>query len=47
MQWFVMLADAPHLDARYPVLGRVVEGMNTVDRLMIGDVFEEVTVSEP
>ncbi|MFO0627203.1 MAG: peptidylprolyl isomerase [Polyangiales bacterium] len=47
MQWFVMLADAPHLDARYPVLGEVVEGMNTVDRLMIGDVFEEVTVSEP
>lgn len=47
MQWFVMLADAPHLDARYPVLGQVVEGMNTVDRLMIGDVFEEVTVSEP
>lgn len=47
MQWFVTLADAPHLDARYPVLGQVVEGMNTVDRLMIGDVFEEVTVSEP
>jgi len=47
MQLFVMLADAPHLDARYPWIGTVTEGMTTVDRLMIGDVIEEVTVLEP
>ncbi len=43
MQWFVMLADAANLDARYPIVGAVTEGMITVDRMMIGDVFEEVT----
>ena len=47
MQVFVMLADAPYLDARYPWIGEVTEGMTTVDRLMIGDVIEEVTVLEP
>ncbi|MEZ4393191.1 MAG: peptidylprolyl isomerase [Polyangiales bacterium] len=32
MQWFVMLADAPSLDARYPWIGTVTEGMSVVDR---------------
>lgn len=47
MQLFVMLADAPHLDARYPWIGEVSEGMTVVDRLMIGDLIEDVTVLEP
>ena len=42
MQFFVMTADAPHLDARYPWIGRVVEGMEVVDELMAGDVIERV-----
>lgn len=47
MQWFVMLADAPALDARYPVIGHVTEGMNTIDRIMEGDLIEEVTLEAP
>ncbi len=40
MQFFIVTADAPHLDARYPWIGRVVEGMEIVDELMEGDVIE-------
>lgn len=42
MQFFVMLADAPHLDARYPQIGRVVEGMSVAERWMIGDTLQRV-----
>ena len=42
MQFFVMTADAPHLDARYPWIGRVVAGMEVIDELMAGDVIERV-----
>ena len=42
MQFFVMLADAPHLDGRYPYIGRVVEGMSVADRWMIGDTLQRV-----
>lgn len=43
MQWFVVLGDAPHLDARYPYLGRVVEGMDVVDRWMEEDTITRIT----
>ena len=42
MQFFFTLADSPHLDARYPNIGHVVEGMELVDELMQGDVIEQV-----
>jgi cyclophilin family peptidyl-prolyl cis-trans isomerase len=42
MQFFIVTADAPHLDAHYPYLGHVVEGMEVVDELMIGDGIERV-----
>ena len=42
MQFFVVTADAPHLDARYPWIGRVTEGMEIVDELMEGDAIERV-----
>ena len=34
-EFFISLSDAPWLDGRYTVIGRVVEGMETADR--IGD----------
>lgn len=37
MQLFVVTADAPHLDARYPWVGRVVRGIDAVDGLLPGD----------
>ena len=42
MQFFIVTADAPHLDANYPYIGRVVEGIETADELMVGDVIRRV-----
>ncbi len=32
-QFFIMHADAPHLDGQYAAFGRVIEGMDTVDAI--------------
>ena len=32
-QFFIMHADAPHLDGDYAAFGRVIEGMETVDEI--------------
>lgn len=32
-QFFIMHQDAPHLDGQYAAFGRVVEGMDVVDRI--------------
>ncbi len=32
-QFFIMHADAPHLDGNYAAFGKVVEGMDTVDEI--------------
>jgi len=36
-QLFITLVPTPHLDGRYTVFGRVVAGMDAVDRLEPGD----------
>ena len=33
-QFFVMVADAPHLDGGYAAFGKVVEGMETADAIV-------------
>ena len=45
-QWFVTHSPQPHLDGGYTVFGRVVEGMETVDRLARGDRIRSVVVTE-
>ena len=32
-QFFIMHADSPHLDGSYAAFGKVVEGMDVVDRI--------------
>ncbi|MDY2880195.1 MAG: peptidylprolyl isomerase [Candidatus Borkfalkiaceae bacterium] len=32
-QFFIMHADAPHLDGQYAAFGKVIEGMEAVDRI--------------
>ena len=32
-QFFIMHADAPHLDGAYAAFGKVVEGMDVVDEI--------------
>lgn len=36
-QFFIMYADAPHLDGLYTVIGEVVSGMEVVDKLKAGE----------
>lgn len=43
-QFFITHSPQPHLDARYTVFGRVVKGMEVVDRLQQWDVIERVRV---
>jgi cyclophilin family peptidyl-prolyl cis-trans isomerase/HEAT repeat protein len=44
-QIFVNLIDNYRLDHNYTVFARVIEGMENVDAIQEGDVFEQVTVS--
>jgi peptidyl-prolyl cis-trans isomerase B (cyclophilin B) len=39
-----MHSPAPHLDARYTVFGKVVSGMDVVDRIRQGDVITQIHV---
>jgi len=43
-QFFITLSPQPHLDGRYTVFGRVVQGMDVVDRLTQWDQIRTVRV---
>ena len=43
-QFFITHSPQPHLDARYTVFGRVVDGMDVVDKIQQGDVIRRVRV---
>ena len=45
-QWFVTHAPQPHLDGGYTVFGRVVAGMDVVDRIIRGDVIQSITIRQ-
>src|SRR5215207_3072942 len=45
-QWFVTHSPQPHLDGGYTVFGRVVEGMDVVDRIVRGDRIRSVAITE-
>ena len=44
-QFFITHGPAPHLDGQYTVFGRVVSGMEAVDRVRQGDVITAVRVT--
>ena len=43
-QFFIMLADAPNLPKKYTIFGKVIEGMEIVDKIEIGDKMIKLTV---
>ena len=45
-QWFVTHAPQPHLDGGYTIFGRVVSGMDVVDRIVRGDVIQSIVIRQ-
>ncbi len=43
-QFFITHSPQPHLDTRYTVFGRVLDGMDVVDRIEPWDVIRRVTI---
>jgi len=43
-QFFITLSPQPHLEGRYTLFGRVREGMETADRITIGDTLRTVRI---
>jgi len=43
-QWFITLSPQPRLEARYTAFGKVILGMDVVERIMPGDRILRVTV---
>ena len=45
-QWFVTHSPQRHLDGGYTVFGRVIAGMDVVDRIARGDVIRSTVINE-
>ena len=45
-QFYITLGPAYFLDNNYTVFGRVLEGMDVVDKIVVGDVMTKVTVED-
>jgi HEAT repeat protein/cyclophilin family peptidyl-prolyl cis-trans isomerase len=43
-QFFITHSPQPHLDGRYTVFGHVVNGMEVVDRIAVGDIVRGVRI---
>jgi peptidyl-prolyl cis-trans isomerase B (cyclophilin B) len=45
-QFYICYGNTPHLDGQYTVFGKVVSGMELVDRIKQGDKMTSVTIAE-
>ena len=45
-QFYICYGTTPHLDGQYTVFGKVVSGMEHVDRIKQGDKMTSVTIAE-
>jgi peptidylprolyl isomerase len=45
-QFYILLRNAPELDAKYTVFGRVINGMAVADRIEKGDLLKKASVRE-
>jgi len=46
-QFFICFESAPHLDRQYTVFGKVIEGMEHVDKIKRGDSNNNGAVTDP
>lgn len=42
-QWFITHSPTPHLEGRYSIFGRVIQGMEIVRLLQVGDQISQIT----
>lgn len=45
-QFFITHLPTPHLDGRFTVFARIVDGFDVVDRLQVGDTIEKITIEQ-
>ncbi|MCX7994090.1 MAG: peptidylprolyl isomerase [Fimbriimonadales bacterium] len=45
-QFYICLQDQPRLDGNYVIFGKVVEGIEIIDRVQIGDTIQKAVVLE-
>jgi peptidyl-prolyl cis-trans isomerase B (cyclophilin B) len=45
-QFYICYGNTPHLDGQYTVFGKVVSGMELVDRIKQGDKMTSVTIAD-
>ncbi|MGK7389247.1 MAG: peptidylprolyl isomerase [Candidatus Cyclobacteriaceae bacterium M2_1C_046] len=45
-QWFITHSPTPHLDGRYTIFAQVINGMDVVHRLEVGDSINTVIIKE-
>jgi peptidyl-prolyl cis-trans isomerase B (cyclophilin B) len=45
-QFYICYGTTPHLDGQYTVFGRVVSGMEHIDRIKQGDKMTSVTITD-
>lgn len=45
-QWFITQSPTPHLDGKYTLFGKVVEGMEVVHELQVGDKIQDVIITK-
>ena len=43
-QFFIILADVPQLPKKYTIFGQIIEGIEVVDQIQVGDVMVKVTI---
>ncbi len=43
-QWFITHSPTPHLDGKYTIFGKVVEGMDVVNKITVGDYINEIII---
>ncbi|MCB1077353.1 MAG: peptidylprolyl isomerase [Verrucomicrobiae bacterium] len=45
-QFFITLDATPHLDGGYSVFGKVVEGIDVVEKIEVGDIIKHIEVTD-
>jgi len=43
-QFYITLDKTPHLDGAYTVFGQVIDGMDVVESIAVGDLIQEITI---